>query len=97
MSGACKGPITIARDDLKIRAINNSTSITATNANVVTASGATGIEFDGFTISGGNNGFVIQNNGSVLFRGTTVTGNTAIGVQVVGDSFGHHQPVFLHQ
>lgn len=84
-SGACKGPITVGKDGLKLHGIN-SASITASNADVVTVNGATRAELNGFTITGGNNGVVIENNSQVTLQGTTVTGNVLTGLELLGNS-----------
>lgn len=85
VTGACKGPITISTDGLNLQALD-SASITAPNANVVTVNGAERVTLSGFTISGGNNGIVAQNNSSITMPGTTVTGNAFIGLQLLGNS-----------
>jgi hypothetical protein len=85
VSGACKGPITIATDGLNLQGFN-SASISASNADVVTLNGATGVVLSGFTISGGNNGVVVQNNSSISLQGTTVTGNVLTGLVLLGNS-----------
>jgi len=85
VTGPCKGPITIATDGLTLQALN-SASISAANATVVTINGATGVQLNGFTVSGGNNGVVVQNNSSLSLQATTVSGNTFIGLQLLGDS-----------
>jgi hypothetical protein len=85
VTGACDGPLTITTDGLNLQAIN-SASITAPNANVVTVNGATGVVLNGFTISGGNNGVIVENSSSVSFRHTTITGNISTGLQLLGSS-----------
>lgn len=85
VTGACLGPITVTKDGLQIHGTNSAT-ITASKADVVTVKGATAVELNGFTISGGNNGVVVENNSSVSLQGTTVTGNTLSGLVLLGAS-----------
>src|SRR5579864_8731226 len=68
-TGSCQGPITIVNDGLKIQG-TNSASISATNADVVTVNGAKRTQLNGFTIKGGNNGIVVQNESQVSVSGT---------------------------
>lgn len=84
-SGACKGPIIITKDGLKIHGIN-SASITAPNADVVTSNGATSIELNALTITGGLNGVVALNNSQITLQGTTISGNVVTGLQLLGNS-----------
>lgn len=84
-SGACKGPITVAKDGLKLHGVN-SASIKAANADVVTVNGASRTELNGFTITGGNNGVVVENNSQIALQGTTVTGNSLTGLALLGNS-----------
>lgn len=84
-TGACKGPITVAKDGQKIHGIN-SASISASNADVVTVVGASRLELNGFTITGGNNGIVAENNSHISLQGTTVTANALTGLELLGNS-----------
>jgi hypothetical protein len=84
-AGACKGPITIAKDGLKIHGVG-SASISASGADVVTSNGATGVELNGLTISGGNNGIVAKNNSSISLHAVSVASNSLTGLQLLGNS-----------
>ncbi len=83
--GTCKGAVNITKDGLTLEG-NKSAVVTASNSDVITVNGAERVAINHLTLSGGVNGMVVENNAQAGLLGTTVTGNAADGVLVLGSS-----------
>ena len=80
LRGACRGPVTINKDGLRLLGGGTASVNGEGNSDVLTVFGAQRIELNGLQITGGINGVVATGGAQIKLVNDTITGNQVTGV-----------------